>query len=194
MHTNSYKLSEECKFILHACGPRWHDYSNDKKRVCFNDLKNTFYNILSYCENKLNGCVESIAIPLISSGLFAVPKDICFRALLSGLDEYLNESNDQKRILKSIKFINLDKETNSELIDFFKKKINVKNEKESTKKEENDNQKQNDLCDNCLMNTVYEILNECKHKYCIDCFNNVEQDENMNCVIKHCKTKNVKRA
>ena len=199
MHTNSYRLSEECKFLIHACGPRWYDYSKDKKKVCFNDLKNTFYNILIYCENKLNGLVESIAIPLISSGIFAVPKEVCFKALLLGLNEYLNESNDEKRVLKSIKFINLDKETNKDLVDFFGKTTNLKNDKETINIVKNDDMKEkenkndNDICDNCHMHPVHQILNECKHKYCIDCFNNVEQTDNMNCVIKQCKIKNVKR-
>ena len=52
MHTNSYRLSEECKFLIHACGPRWYDYSKDKKKVCFNDLKNTFYNILIWLNHR----------------------------------------------------------------------------------------------------------------------------------------------
>ena len=71
MHTGAYNIN--AKHIIHACGPRWYDYSSNDKENCFMDLKNTFFNILMYAENKL-GNVKSIGLPLISSGIFGVSK------------------------------------------------------------------------------------------------------------------------
>jgi O-acetyl-ADP-ribose deacetylase (regulator of RNase III) len=65
-HTKAYNIP--AKYILHACGPCWHDYKTHEKPTCYLDLKNTFFNVLIYLETTLTD-VESVAMPLISSGL-----------------------------------------------------------------------------------------------------------------------------
>ncbi|CAF0868979.1 unnamed protein product [Brachionus calyciflorus] len=119
MHTSSNNKIN-AKYIIHACGPRWDDYYDKTK--CYEDLKDTFYNTLMYTENKLNAA-RSIAIPLISSGIFSVPMNICCKALYNSIEDYLLNSNDQKRNLELVCLVNIDDKTNNSLVDFFKEKL-----------------------------------------------------------------------
>lgn len=80
MHTQAYNI--KASYIIHACGPEWCNYK--EKKDCFVALRNTYYNILDHAQKKLNK-VESIAIPLISSGIFCVPKKVCYDAAYSGM-------------------------------------------------------------------------------------------------------------
>ena len=82
MHTQAYNI--KAHYIIHACGPKWSNYFDDEKKDCFVALRNTYFNILDHVEKELNK-VESIAIPLISSGIFGVPKEVCYNAVFSGM-------------------------------------------------------------------------------------------------------------
>lgn len=116
MHTRAYNMSS--RYVIHACGPRWNDYKENQKKACYEDLKNTFFNVLMYAETKLKN-EESIGIPLISSGIFGVPKELCCKALYEAINEYLNESNNAKRKIKLVALINKDQKTNQELCEYF---------------------------------------------------------------------------
>ena len=176
MHTRAYNIN--AKHIIHACGPRWYDYSQNDKENCFVDLKNTFFNILMYAENKLHK-VESIGVPLISSGIFGVPKHICCRALYEGLDEYLNESNDAKRTIECIKLINLDVETNFILQEFFLKKINPQLSNGLIRLIENETI---NSCSICKVTGSGFTKTNCDCSYCLDCVQNLEQN-GVECLI-----------
>jgi O-acetyl-ADP-ribose deacetylase len=209
MHTNSYNLiANVSKYIIHACGPRWHDYAPNEKHMCFELLKNTFFNVLVYVENKLAD-VESIAVPLISSGIFSVPRELCCKALYDAINEYLVEDigvDDKKRHLKSIKLINLDKETHADVLSYFKKELTAaisastksscqgksKKDKESVMNKSNSPTKSSAGCGNNCANCKKSSKNaaafekiECGCSFCFDCVNNCQQSgECTNCKRK----------
>lgn len=195
MHTKAYGLNDTCKHIIHACGPRWSDYNS--KNTCFNDLKNTFFNILIYSETKLKNA-SSIAIPLISSGIFGVPRNVCCQALFCAINEYLAESVDENRKLKLIKLTNIDKETSKDLLNYFKDNLNF----ESTNNEERIADKDdgklnrtvsftkdvaNKLCCLCEARVKSTLKIECGCEYCIDCRECLEQSHDNICQSKKCK-------
>ena len=71
------------KFIIHAAGPV---YSQLQAEKCEEQLKSAYMRslILAY----ENGC-ESIAFPLISSGIFGYPKDDALRVAVDSISEFL---------------------------------------------------------------------------------------------------------
>lgn len=197
VHTSSNnKINAE--FIIHAVGPCWDDYTD--KKECYNDLKRTFFNILIYAENKLPKS-QSIAIPLISSGIFRVPKILCCKALYFAFAEYLTEFNDQKGNLKLVKLVNIDEETNDQLFDFFREKFSkIDGCFESEIKEKNINENKENKS-NIRDGKVIEIGLKCKicddfHDekrgkkyqcgcfYCYLCSENIEQGNECACKLE----------
>ncbi|RNA32035.1 Appr-1-p processing [Brachionus plicatilis] len=187
VHTsNNGKIN--ANFIIHAVGPRWTDYKD--KIECYDDLKATFYNILMYAENKLPSA-NSIAIPLISSGIFGVPRSLCCKALFFGLEEYLTDSDDSRRKLEIVRLVNIDDETNDELVKFFREKflkidchleLEVKNDE---KREIIKTEMIKDLL-SCRMCEIELEKNEatkfdCGCYYCVDCRENIEQGNQCKC-------------
>ena len=185
--TKAYNIFAD--YIIHACGPRWDDYKKNEKENCFNDLKNTFFNALIYSETKLSN-IQSIGIPLISSGIFGVPKELCCQALFEALNEYLAESNDAKRSIKLIVLINKDKPTTNELHEYFLNRIKADTDLNANYSNENENLSQNNLpvqvereileerkCIACnceyTINSLYKF--ECGCYYCLDCKENIDQ-------------------
>ncbi len=71
------------KFIIHAAGPV---YSQLQAEKCEEQLKSAYMRslILAY----ENGC-ESIAFPLISSGIFGYPKDEALRVAIDAISDFL---------------------------------------------------------------------------------------------------------
>lgn len=118
MHTNAYKIP--AKYIIHAIGPRWWDYQDQAQ--CYFDLTKTFTNILDYAQTQLRG-VKSIAIPLISSGVFGVPRHLCCEALYDAI------SSRPDCTVKLIKLANIDEETTQALLYCFSQKNATQNEK-----------------------------------------------------------------
>ena len=53
------------KSVIHAVGPQWHDYHDDKAS-CLDDVYKTVFNVLKTCETKRYG---SVAMPAISAGM-----------------------------------------------------------------------------------------------------------------------------
>ncbi|CAG2230042.1 PARP10_14_15 [Mytilus edulis] len=71
------------KGVIHAVGPRWSNYHN--KYDCLNVLLATVINIL---ESARRNKFSTVAMPPISSGIFAVPKRMCAAMYLKGIFEF----------------------------------------------------------------------------------------------------------
>lgn len=112
MHTRAFNI--HAKYVIHAAGPRWSDYRD--KNECFLLLANTFLNVLTHAQFYLED-VKSIGIPLISSGIFEVPRDLCAQALYKAIDEF---SQRKDLTVRSIKLVNIDSEATQALLKCFK--------------------------------------------------------------------------
>ena len=191
MHTNSHM--NNCQFIIHAIGP---DMSNYKRREkeCYDVLRETFLNVLTYAEEKLKAA--SIALPLISSGIFGVPKNVSCDMLYEAILQFIsNTFKSSDRNLKCIKIISIDTETNSEILKVFKNNLS---KKKGFKIEDNDEiktsveDKPNDLkwfesvkkemekreeekfgkCTVCESEKKLKLSLECGCNYCSKCVDN----------------------
>ncbi|KAJ8317355.1 hypothetical protein KUTeg_005259 [Tegillarca granosa] len=80
-----------CKHVIHAVGPKWVDYGSSKKdkEKCLEDLCTTVLNILE-CGKKME--MKVIVMPPISSGLFAVPKEMCAAMYIRGIMKFSSEN------------------------------------------------------------------------------------------------------
>ncbi|XP_070541469.1 uncharacterized protein [Ptychodera flava] len=76
-----------CKYVLHAVGPRWEDYKN--KNECVETLKATIINSFNHANDLLN--IQSLALPLISSGVFGVPLDMVAQAMFEAVITFSKE-------------------------------------------------------------------------------------------------------
>ena len=78
--TSGYRLP--ARHIIHAVGPKWRDGSSGEARL----LHNCYTNSLTLA---LQHECESIAFPLISSGIYGYPKDQALQIAISAIDEFL---------------------------------------------------------------------------------------------------------
>jgi O-acetyl-ADP-ribose deacetylase (regulator of RNase III) len=206
MNTKSYDM-KNIDFIIHAVGPDIYNYKHDKNK-CYAVLKSTFYNVFEYANSKLK--IKSIALPLISSGIFGVPKDECCKQLYKALNEFIQNTNPNTRNLKYIRIPSIDTLTNNELMNNFKaylvddnlmkkietKKIDYKKQLslDNTKLHEpitkpvskdivKNEDEQHDTCVICgEKKKITKSLENCKCKYCKDCEENYNQNgEKCNC-------------
>lgn len=88
--TPAFKLN--AKIIIHTAGPIWHGGTHKE----FELLKNCYTNSLKIAVN--NDC-KSIAFPLISSGIYGVPKDIAMEAAKTAIEEFLKTADIQVYLL-----------------------------------------------------------------------------------------------
>ena len=81
VYSKGYNLS--CQFVIHAIGPMYN--TEDTENVFFVKLQETFLNCFALASHLR---AKSIALPLVSSGAFDGPKELCARALVSTIRRY----------------------------------------------------------------------------------------------------------
>ena len=82
--TKGYKLP--CKYVIHAVGPRWLGGQRGERER----LISCYRTALSLA--KEYGC-ESVAFPLISSGIFGYPKDQALKVAIDTISSFLLEND-----------------------------------------------------------------------------------------------------
>lgn len=60
---------KNCEYVIHAVGPSIYNYKRQEES-CYSILEETFFNIFMYSENNTGLNIRSIALPLISSGMY----------------------------------------------------------------------------------------------------------------------------
>ena len=81
--TKGYRLP--CKYVIHAVGPRWYDGRHGERERLISCYQTSLMLAKEY------GC-ESVAFPLISSGIFGYPKDQALKVAIDTISSFLLEN------------------------------------------------------------------------------------------------------
>ncbi len=82
--TKGYNLP--CKYVIHTVGPKWRGGKNGEKEL----LENCYKNSLALA--KENNC-ETVAFPLISSGVYGYPMTETFKVAVDTVAEFLMQND-----------------------------------------------------------------------------------------------------
>lgn len=82
--TKAYKLP--CKYVIHAVGPRWRDGQHGERDLLISCYRTSL-------ELAKEAKCETVAFPLISSGIFGYPKDQALRVGIDTISAFLLEND-----------------------------------------------------------------------------------------------------